>query len=202
MKKLLFAAAVVAGLSFITVVDPVSEKEKQDAAKFLGETEQAVLDAVKGLSDTQLKFKPAPDKWSVEDNLKHIAATEMGLWQMTDNVIKAAPNPEKRADIKMTDEQVMKNIEDRTNKVKTFPPFEPQNIALKSAEEAISSFKENRAKLIEYIKGTKDDLRNHVNVLPFASFDCYQMVLFIGAHSSRHTKQIEEIKADPNFPKQ
>ena len=72
---------------------------------------------------------------------------------------------ELRSDIKLpddTDEDVMKNIENRTNKVKTFPPFEPQNISLKSAEEAINSFKINRAKLIGYITGTKDDLRNHV----------------------------------------
>jgi len=26
-------------------------------------------------------------------------------------------------------------------------------------------------------------------------------VLFIAAHSERHTKQIHEVKADPNFPK-
>jgi hypothetical protein len=26
-------------------------------------------------------------------------------------------------------------------------------------------------------------------------------VLFIAAHSERHTKQINEVRADPNFPK-
>jgi hypothetical protein len=26
--------------------------------------------------------------------------------------------------------------------------------------------------------------------------------LLISAHSERHTKQIEEVKADPNFPKE
>lgn len=202
MKKFLFAAAMIAGLSFMPASDPVTEKEKQSAAKFLTETEQGVLDAVKGLSEAQLKFKPAADKWSVEETLKHIAVTEMALWHMTDSIIKATPNPEKRADIKWTDEQVMANIEDRTNKVKTFSPFEPQNTPYKSAEDAISSFKTDRGKLIVYIKGTNDDLRNHVNIMPFASFDCYQMILFIGAHSNRHMKQIDEVKADPNFPKQ
>ncbi|MFT3683187.1 MAG: DinB family protein [Ferruginibacter sp.] len=201
MKKLLLVVAVIAGLSFVTVNDPLTEKERQDAAKFLTETEDGVLNAAQGLTDAQLKYKPAADKWSVEDNLKHISMTEMMLWYITDSVIKSKANPEKRADIKMTDDDVKKNIEDRSHKVKTFAPLEPQNTPFKSAAEAIASFKENRGKLIEYIRTTGDELRNHVAQMPPGSFDCYQMVLFIGAHSNRHMQQINEVKADPGFPK-
>lgn len=32
--------------------------------------------------------------------------------------------------------------------------------------------------------------------------DGYQWLLLISAHSARHTAQIEEVKADPNFPKE
>lgn len=200
MKKLLLFAVVIAGLSFLPAENTVSKKEKKTATKFLKETEEGVLNSVKGLSENQLKFKPAADKWSVEDCMKHIAATEIGLWQLTDGAIKKPANPEQRAAIKMTDADVMKNIEDRTNKVKTFTPFEPQNTGFKTLEEAINSFKENRAKLMEYTKHTDADLRNHVATLPVGSFDCYQMILFIGAHSNRHMQQINEVKADPAFP--
>jgi hypothetical protein len=31
--------------------------------------------------------------------------------------------------------------------------------------------------------------------------DAYQWVLYLSAHSERHTKQILEVKADPSFPK-
>ena len=201
MKKLLIFVVLLTGLSFIPADNTVSKKERKTAVKFLNDTENGVLEAVKGLSENQLNFKAAPDKWSVEDCMKHIAATEIGLWQMTDASLKQAANPEKRADIKMSDDDVMKNIEDRSKKVKTFPPFEPQNTGFKSLEEAINSFKENRGKLIEYIKTTDVDLRNHVCTFPAGSFDCYQMILFIGAHSNRHMQQINEVKADPAFPK-
>lgn len=200
MKKLLFFLVAAITLSF-TAAEGVTKKEKKSAIKFLKETEKGVLESVKGLSEAQLKFKPAEDRWSVEDCMKHIAATEIALWQMTDGALKQAANPEKRADIKMTDEQVKTKIEDRSVKVKTFPPMEPQNTSYKSMEEAISSFKDNRSKLIDYTKGTSEDLRNHVATLPFGSLDCYQMILFIAAHSNRHMQQINEVKADPNFPK-
>ena len=32
--------------------------------------------------------------------------------------------------------------------------------------------------------------------------DAYQWILRISAHSESHTKQIEEVKADPSFPKE
>ncbi len=201
MKKLILFMAATMMLSFMTAEIGLSKKEKKSAAKFLKETEKEVLASVKGLSEAQLKFKPAEDKWSIEDCMKHIAATEIGLWQMTNGVLQQPANPEKRADIKMTDDQVKKNIEDRTNKVKTAPNLEPQNTPFKTMDEAITSFKDNRGKLIDYMKNTDADMRNHVAALPFGSFDCYQMVLFIGAHSNRHMQQINEVKADPGFPK-
>lgn len=201
MKKLLLCLTVIGFASFIPATSGLTEAERNTATKFLTETETGVMEAVAGLSEAQLSFKTAPDKWSVEDCMKHIAATETGLWQMTEGNIKQAANPEKRTEIKWSDDDVMKNIENRTNKVKTFPPFEPQNTGFKTLADAISSFKENRGKLIEYVKTTDQDLRNHVATLPVGSFDCYQMLLFIGAHSNRHMQQINEVKADPNFPK-
>jgi hypothetical protein len=201
MKKLfLFVAA---SLLFAFVNKPVSltDAERKTATNLLEQTEKGMFDAVSGLSEAQLNFKPAPDKWSVLECVKHIAVTEQSLWQMTNGAIEAQANPEKRADIKSTDEQVIQMIESREKKVKTAPPMEPQNTPYKSLEEALSSFKNDRTKLIEYVKTTDADLRNHVVTMPFASFDAYQMILFIGAHSKRHTDQIEEVKADPNFPK-
>mgnify|MGYP003551639296 FL=1 len=202
MKKILLFVTAVMVLSFVAPEKGISKKERKDAAKFLKETEMGVYAAVKNLSEAQLKFKAAEDKWSAEDCLKHIAASETMLWQAANGAIEQAANPEKRTEIKMTDEEVKTKIADRSHKVKTMTPLEPQNIAFKNAEEALASFKGNRATLITYVSATEADLRNHVAIFPFASLDAYQVILFIGAHSRRHTLQIEEVKMDPNFPKE
>lgn len=201
MKKLLILLAVVTGLSFIPSEKELTKEEREKASKFLQDTENGILASVKDLSEAQLNFKAAPDKWSVADCVKHIAATEMALWKMTEDNIKMAANPEKRKDIQWTDEDVMKNIADRSTKRKTFAALEPQNTGFKTMQEAMASFQENRGKLIEYVNGTKEDLRNHVAALPMGTYDCYQMILFIAAHSNRHNQQIDEVKNDPNFPK-
>ncbi len=42
---------------------------------------------------------------------------------------------------------------------------------------------------------------NHVATTPVGMLDSYQLILFTAAHTNRHTQQIIEVKADPNFPK-
>jgi hypothetical protein len=201
MKRMFLLASAFLMLSFLVADNPISKKERSYATKFLKDTEKAVAEQVKGLTPAQLTFKPAPDRWSVEECVKHIAKSEEMLWQMIDSVMKSTANPDKRSEIKLTDEQLVQRIEDRTNKVKTTENLMPENIPLKDTKEALESFMKNRDRLIEYVKSTNDDLRNHVATLPFGSIDGFQGILFIAAHSNRHTQQIMEVKADPNFPK-
>ena len=201
MKKIFLCLSALVLLSFSLTDTIISKEERKIANDFLKETKKGIWDATNGLSDAQLKFKPGPDRWSVEDCLKHIAQSEQMLWGMVEAGLKQPATPEKRADVKAKDEDVIKNIEDRTTKVKTFAPLEPVNTPFKTATEAWDSFAKNRDKLIEYVNTTNDDLRNHVNPLPVGVFDSYQMLLFIGAHSNRHMQQIIEVKADPNYPK-
>jgi len=198
--KIIYSLFLVVGF-FAFVSEPLTEKERKEADKFLSESEKNALKTVDKLTDAQLTFKSAPDKWSVQDCMMHIAATEKGLWSMLEASLKDSAHPEKRKDIKWTDEDVKKNIEDRSNKVKTSPQLEPQNTGFKTMAEATASFKENRDKLINFVKTTPDDLRNHITTMPFGSLDDYQMVLFIGAHTNRHVAQMKEVMADPNFPK-
>lgn len=202
MKKILFIIAAFSLLSFVTAENTISKKERKFAAKFLKQSREQVSGSVKGLSEAQLKFKPADDSWSVEDCLKHIAITEQALWGMLDGNLKQPATPEKRSEIKISDDDLIKKVEDRSTKVKTYDPMKPENTPFKSAAEAIASFKQNRDKLIDYAKSTNTDLRNHVVTgLPFGAIDGYQFILFISAHTNRHLQQINEVKANPNFPK-
>jgi hypothetical protein len=208
MKILLFFAFVIVGTSFIPVNNAIppaknapTKKEREYAIKLLKDTRNDVLLKAVVLNGAQLKFKPAPDRWCVEECLKHIAITEQALWQMVSDSLQRSATPERRSEIKVTDEKLISMIEDRSHKVQTMDPFKPENTPFKSAEDAETSFKGNREKLIAFIDTTQDDLRDHMITMPFGVIDCYQFILFIGAHSNRHAQQIAEVTADPGFPK-
>jgi hypothetical protein len=199
---LLLALLVITGLAGTITPTSLTSKERKFAANHLKDTKSDFLKSVKGLSQTQLDFKAASDKWSIKECTYHIAIAEKNLWQRLDGTMKQPANPEKRSEIKMTDDQVIKMLEDRSRKFKTSETFEPKNTPFQTLDEALESFKGLRTDHIKYMKTTTEDLRNHVAQFPVGWIDCYQICLFMSAHSNRHTQQIEEVKADPNFPKQ
>jgi hypothetical protein len=175
-------------------------EEITKAVKYLEKTRADVLKATKGLSEAQWDFKPATNRWSVAEVTEHIAAAEDFLMNMVQEQVMKAPARTNAVDVVAIDEFVLKAIPDRTVKAQAPEPLRPNN-RFGSPKESLKHFRESRAKTIEFVKTTKD-LRGHAIDSPLGKqLDGYEWVLFIAAHSERHTKQIEEVKADPNFPK-
>lgn len=200
MKKLIWCLPVLF-LAFTVNVDGLSKKERKFAISYLEETRNDLTNTIKGLSEAQFNFKPADNRWSVKECLQHIATTEKALWKWSDSIINAPANPEKRADVKTSDQDIINGLTNRTQKFQAPAEMRPENSPFSTALDAFNGFKAARESVIKYVKKTNVDLRSHVTQGPMGAIDAYQMILFIGAHSNRHTQQIAEIMADPNFPK-
>jgi hypothetical protein len=195
----LLALAVFA-LTAVAAAANLTGTEKKEGLAQLERTRDGVVAAAKGLSDAQLKFKPAPDRWSVAEVLEHIALSEDLLFENTSKNVMSAPAGKADRDYKGADKTVLTAITDRTHKFKAPDPLVPTGRW--SPEETLDHFLKSRARTMEFLKSTPD-LRDHVVDSPLGQpLDAYQWLLFTSAHSERHTKQILEVKADPNFPKQ
>ncbi len=90
-------------------------------------------------------------------------------------------------------------ITDRRQKVKTNERFVP-NGKFGSIEGSLKECTTLRDAHIEYGKTTKNDLRDRYQKFRFGTVDEYQVILFMAGHNKRHVAQIEEVKANPNFP--
>jgi len=130
---------------------------------------------------------------------EHIAASEDCMRGMVVKKVMTAPAGKAGRDMKKTDEGVLAMVPDRTHKAQAPEPLVPTN-RFGSPEGSIKHFVESRATTEDFLK-TATGLRDHVADSPLGKLDGYEFVLFIAAHSERHTKQINEVKADPNFPK-
>jgi hypothetical protein len=132
--------------------------------------------------------------------MEHIAAAEDFLMGMvTAQVMKAPPRPA-GDDVKALDEMVLAKVPERSDKAKAPEPLKPTN-RFGSPEGSLKHFTEARAQTEAFLK-THDDLREHaIDSAMEKKLDGYEWILFVAAHSERHTKQIKEVKADPNFPK-
>ena len=176
--------------------------DKQRALAYLEKTKNGVVEATKGLSDAQWNFKPAPDRWSIAEVVEHLAAAEdmlRGLVQ--EQVMKSPPiAPRDPAELKKIDDGVLVQVPDRSHKFQAPEPLKPTN-RFGSPEEAEKHFVESRETTESYLKSAAD-LRIHAMDNPMGvKMDGYEWILLIGGHSERHTKQILEVKAEPNFPK-
>ena len=170
--------------------------------KYLKDTEKNFLDSFNHLSDAQLKFKPAPDRWSVMEVAEHVTKAEDMFNQMvTEGVMKSPADPEKAKQVEGKETGILEKVPDRSVKAQAPEALKPTG-QWKTKDELIKHFKETRAKNIAYIKDHYPEMRQHfMDQPPAGLLDAYQWLLFQGAHSKRHTAQIEEVKADPNFPK-
>jgi hypothetical protein len=177
----------------------LTQADRERGVQYLDQIRDGVVAATAGLSDAQLKFRAAPDRWSVAETLEHIAKSEEFLFRnVTDKVVKAPAGPAGR-DTAKTDAAILATIPDRTHKVKAPAALVPTSTW--TPAESLDHFLQNHAKMTAFLESTPD-LREHVADSPFGQpWDAYEWVLFIAAHSERHTKQILEVKADPNFPK-
>ena len=153
-----------------------------------------------GLSPAQWNFKAAPDKWSIAEVTEHIAAAEDFLMGMVKEKVMTAPARPAGEDVASIDSMVTTTIPDRSHKAQAPEPLKPTN-RFGSPEGSLKHFTESREATETFLKNT-NDLRAHAVDSPLGKkLDGYEWILFVGAHSERHTKQILEVKADPNFPK-
>jgi hypothetical protein len=194
----LVALMILAGGAAARAQD-ASPADKEKALQYLESTKKGVLEATKGLSEAQWSFKPAPDKWSVAQVMEHIAAAEDFIRTLDKDTVMIGPAGEPGRDVKKTDEGVLGIVPDRSTKVQAPEPLVPTN-RFGSPEGSIKHFVESRATTEDFLKTTAG-LRAHVSDSPLGKLDGYEFILLIAAHSERHTKQINEVKADPNFPK-
>ncbi len=201
MKRNLTMLVVVWCTVLSAFSQTLSQADRDRAMQYLESTKKGVLDATAGLSEAQWNFKSAPDKWSVAQVTEHIAAAEDFLMGMVTTQVMKAPARPAGDDVKAVDEMVVAKVPDRSTKVQAPEPLKPTN-RFGSPEGSLKHFTEARAQTEDFLK-THDDLREHAIDSPMGKkLDGYEWILFVAAHSDRHTKQINEVKADPNFPKQ
>ena len=193
-----FAASTL-GLLTLAAAQDITSAERNKADRYLAETRNALVEATKGLSEAQWKFKPAPDRWSVAEVAEHLALLEEYFGNGIRPQIMKSPAAELPGGAKQVDTVVLNKVVDRSTKFQAPDPIQPTGRW--TPTETLDHFLAARQQTVAFLKSTTD-LRGHVFSHPvFGPMDGYEWVLAVAGHTERHTKQILEVKADPNFPK-
>ena len=205
MKKL-FLPALLFGVfllpAFRTAPGTLTPDERKSAVEFYLKTKTRLLNDLKGLSDAQLNWKADTSRWSIYQCTEHIALAETMIWQWIQMTEHQPATPEKRSEVKVTTDQLVAMTLDRSHKIQAPEMLKPET-KFPSTQAALQAYTLRRDSTIDYIKLTQDDLKDHFITHPvFGTMDLYQALMALAAHSERHTMQIEEVMANPGFPKQ
>jgi uncharacterized damage-inducible protein DinB len=168
---------------------------------YLAETAKGVSQAIQDLNEEQWTWKPSPDRWSIAEILEHLALLEESFERsIVPRLREAAPAASGR-NVAKGDARVRTLVPDRSagGSVKSPPHITPTGAW--APAESLDRYRRGRGRTAEFLQSSKDELRTRVMEHPgLGPLDGYQWILFLAAHSVRHTRQILELKADPGFP--
>ena len=189
-----------------TAEQKLTAEELQQARLFLQQTRDYAIGATKGLSEQHWTFKPAPDQWSIAENMDHILTVQERVLGPILDILANAPAPCGDADPKTVDAIVINRLSVRLAKFPAPEAVRPAGHV--SRDETVERLKTNYQRLFETLE-TRPGLRQHAIDSPplkaitqgaYVQMDGYQWILAVAAHTERHTKQILEVKAHPDYP--
>ncbi len=179
---------------------PLTQAERTRAIDELTASRKAFLDSVAGLSPAQWNFKPDANTWSVFECAEHIALSEDLIFGYILKAVQWPATPDKKSGV--TDDFILTAVVDRSQKFQAPPPLRPKHTFATPAD-LLDHFQQSRDRTIAYVRDTQDDLRGHFLDHPvLKTMDTYQWILLLSAHCRRHTAQLNEVKANPQFPKE
>ena len=185
---------------------PLNKHDRDRVLSELHASRKMFLDSIAGLSEAQWTYKPAPDRWSIQEVAEHITTAEDFIFRgftqkLMQSPADAAKAEQRQASNEKTDEEVLRYVNNRSKKAQAPEPLVPKKLFATPAD-AAEAFKAAREKTIEYVRTTQDALREHFAKMPSGEeIDAVQSLLYLAGHTERHVAQIEEVKQSAGYPK-
>ena len=176
----------------------MEQAERAELIEELREVGKQFCAEASNLTVAQAKFKSAPDRWSIEECVEHVATVEKGFFKRLQE--QGTPAPDATPTPVRSEAELRKEIVDRTIK-KTAPETVRPTGRYGSLDAALDSFRASREEAIAYLANGKDDLFDRCVMHPrLGALTSRQAFIFIIQHPVRHLAQIREIKAAPEYP--
>jgi uncharacterized damage-inducible protein DinB len=190
-----------AATTIMSAESTITQGERDRAMSYLHATRKQFVDVVSAVNEAQWRFKPGADRWSIAEIAEHLTLVEQATFQNMQKALREPAAPENKEKVQGKDDRIMKGIPDRSRRVQAPEPFRPSG-KWTTRDALLNAFKADRDQTIAFVRTTTADLRSHFAPHPFLGlFDVYQWALFLAAHAERHLSQMQEVMADPGFPK-
>lgn len=173
----------------------MDSQERDSLVEQLRASRDTLLEVVEGVSDAQGKFKAAPDRWSIEEIVEHVAVAEHGMYRLITAHYEPLAVPAERG----REELFARRGLDRENRMEAPERVRPRG-RYGSLESAVRQFRENRERTIAYIASCEDDLRMRATQHLLGRMSCQECLMILMTHPIRHAEQIRDIRRSAGYP--
>jgi hypothetical protein len=177
----------------------ITDQEREAALGLLTRSRQTLLDAVEGVTENQARWKPAPERWSIQEYVEHLAISDGALIALIEQSLKAPARPETEDERREREKRIRETPMPRG--VNRAPETLKPAARFASLQEAVAAFLAARERTLEYARNTQGDLRSHFaphSVL--GPLDGYQWLVGNARHAESHSGHIRELRGLEGFP--
>jgi hypothetical protein len=166
----------------------------------LTSSEGRLLQLVNGLTPKQWTFRETAERWSIAENVEHLIAFEIFVARAIARAINTPAEPDKKSQSHRKEPIVLGLASTRSIRFDARKSVHPTG-RWPNTTKMVSELRKTRARTLAFAAVTDADLREHFFPhIAFGDLDCYQWLVVVGQHGTRHALQIEQIKADPAYP--
>jgi hypothetical protein len=169
----------------------MAPKEASELLQKLERSRQEFIEAVSGLTESQAKSRPDPERWSVLECVEHVTLVEerfLGWLQAAEKLDAPGIDKEKEASLMM-------RVPDRSTRIQAPDPVRPTG-RFPTLELAVQHFNAGRKRSIRFVEERSQDLYSLASKHPrFGPVNGVELLIIIAGHSRRHAEQIRETRA-------
>jgi hypothetical protein len=180
---------------------PWTEADRKYLLENLIRSRDELVKATEGLSKKQWSFKESEDRWSINQVVEHLAIFELIFDREIGRSLAGKLQPELIKDVR-PDSSYMNFIMEENPHVTTefTKPFTYSvPMGLNELKNNLAWFVKMRNESIEFMKTTKQDLRQYYR--NSTGTNIHQTYIYVFGHVDRHLRQIKKIKEHPKYPK-
>src|SRR5258707_213278 len=130
----------------------ITDQERQAALALLARSRQTLLDSVEGVTDSQARWRPAPERWSILEYVEHLAVSDDALVALIRRSLQAPAQPETEEQRREREQKIRATPMPRG--VNHAPDMLKPGARFPSLSDAVSAFLEARERTTEYARTT------------------------------------------------
>ena len=176
--------------------------QREQMVRLLKRSQAETIALITPLTEAQLTFKPATDRWSAIETAEHVMLAEGFLFRAVQRALSMPRNPDWEIATKGKAEFLETELGTRLRKAHAPERLVPSGKL--SRGEVLDRFEAARAETLAFAENIDAPLEAHTLQHPFPVFstlNAYQWLLYIPLHNIRHNQQIAELLTNADFPK-